>query len=101
MMLRGGGSDDLNEEDDVGDTASTSSWSTVASSVTTVGGANLLLGALASGHSVMTGGSGEAKKPWRQLSAAKKIRSAGIGRNRRKKEKLRRTYARLDRHELE
>ncbi|KAL5109519.1 hypothetical protein TcWFU_009897 [Taenia crassiceps] len=86
------------ENDD--DAASTASWSTVASS-TTVGGASLLSGATIS--------SSLGKKPWRQLSEVKKASGVkmgaagvvGMGRNCKKKEKLRRVYAHLDRHEVE
>ncbi|EUB56490.1 GTP-binding protein-related protein [Echinococcus granulosus] len=88
------------DDDDDDDTVSTASWSTVASS-TTVGGASLLSG--------VTTSSAVGKKPWRQLSAVKKIGEVemgkvgamGVGRNRKKKEKLRRVYANLDRHEVE
>ena len=91
-------------EGDLGDDgASTASWSTVASTTsTTVGGASLLSGV--SGYSVTTGSINGVKKPWRQLSASKKAgetAGTGVGRNRRKKEKLRRVYADLDRHEVE
>ncbi|VDN97411.1 unnamed protein product, partial [Rodentolepis nana] len=96
-MSRVGGNGDENDDDD--DALSTTSWSTVASSVTTVGGASLLSGMSGSGYSSVVGG--DVKKPWRQLSSAKKGGAVGVGRNRRKKEKLRRVYADLDKHELE
>ncbi|VDK37835.1 unnamed protein product [Taenia asiatica] len=88
------------EDDSDEDAVSTASWSTVASSTTT-GGASLLLGA--------TSSSSVGKKPWRQLSEVKKASevkmgkagTVGVGRNRKKKEKLRRVYADLDRHEVE
>ncbi|KAL5965748.1 hypothetical protein TSMEX_006521 [Taenia solium] len=88
------------EDDSDEDAVSTVSWSTVASS-TTAGGASLLLGA--------TSSSSVGKKPWRQLSEVKKASevkmgtagTVGVGRNRKKKEKLRRVYADLDRHEVE
>lgn len=89
----------LDEEEYDNDASSTSSWSTVAStSSTTVGGASLLSGV--SGYSI-SGSNNMGKKPWRQLSASKKAGGADVGRNRRKKEKLRRVYADLDRHEVE
>nr|CUU98418.1 hypothetical transcript [Hymenolepis microstoma] len=88
---------DENGDDD--DALSTTSWSTVASSVTTVGGASLLSGVSGSGYSSVVGGN--VKKPWRQLSSGKKGGAVGVGRNRRKKEKLRRVYGDLDRHEVE
>lgn len=87
------------DEGDDDDALSTTSWSTVASSVTTVGGASLLSGVSGSGYSSVVGGN--VKKPWRQLSSAKKGGTVGIGRNRRKKEKLRRVYGDLDKYELE
>lgn len=88
------------EDDSDDDAVSTASWSTVASS-TTVGGASLLSGA--------TSSSSVGKKPWRQLSEVKKssevkmgkVGAVGVGRNRKKKEKLRRIYADLDRHKVE
>ncbi|VDD75419.1 unnamed protein product [Mesocestoides corti] len=87
---------DGDEFDDGASQFSTSSWSTVASTMS-VGGASLL-----SGVSYTTNGSAmtsDLKKPWRQLSAIKKAnREAGA---KRKKEKLRRVYADLDRHEVE
>lgn len=99
MPRNGANGEELSEDGNDDDALSTASWSTVASSVTTVGGASLLSGASASGYPSVA--SGNVKKPWRQLSAAKKGGAAGTGRNRRKKEKLRRVYGDLDKYELE
>ncbi|VUZ54501.1 unnamed protein product [Hymenolepis diminuta] len=99
MPRNGANGEELSEDGNDDDALSTASWSTVASSVTTVGGASLLSGASASGYPSAI--SGNVKKPWRQLSAAKKGGAAGTGRNRRKKEKLRRVYGDLDKYELE
>ncbi|VDM17923.1 unnamed protein product [Hydatigera taeniaeformis] len=87
----------LGGDNDV-DVASVASWSTVSN--TTAGGASLFSG--------VTNSSAVGKKPWRQLSAVKKISQVemrkvgpvGVGRNRKKKEKLRRIYADLDQHEV-
>ncbi len=85
---------DFDDDDGASSVFSSSSWSTVASSV---GGASLLSGVSCATSSVLLGT--DTKKPWRQLTAAKKAnREAGA---RKKKEKLRRVYVDLDRHEVQ
>nr|VZI32877.1 unnamed protein product [Spirometra erinaceieuropaei] len=93
-----------NENDEAeGDTVSvlsSSSWSTVSSAYS-VGGASLLSGMSSSATTALTG-----KKPWRQMSAIKKQQpslpegTTGRMKGVKKREKLRRVYADLDKHEV-
>ncbi|BHF71245.1 large subunit GTPase 1 [Sparganum proliferum] len=88
------------EDEDTASVLSSSSWSTVSSAYS-VGGASLLSGMASSATTALTG-----KKPWRQMSAIKKQQqpqpSIPEGRRKgvKKREKLRRVYADLDKHEV-